>query len=115
MGEIWLLGAVEIAGLIRARVVSVVEVVESFIGRIEAVDPAINAVVTLTAESALDEARAADRSIARGIVDGPFHGVPFTAKDVFDTAGVETRVGLTERVGIVPDGDAVAVARMRRA
>jgi len=115
MGEIWLLGAVEIAGLIRARVVSVVEVVESFIGRIEAVDPAINAVVTLTAESALDEARAADRSIARRIVDGPFHGVPFTAKDVFYTAGVETRVGLTERVGIVPDGDAVAVARMRRA
>ena len=115
VGEIWLLGAVEISGLIRERVVSVVEVVESFVRRIEAVDPAINAVVTLTAESALDEARAADRSIARGTVAGPFHGVPFTAKDVFDTAGVETRVGLAERVGIVPDEDAVAVARMRRA
>ena len=102
VGEIWMLGAVEIAGLIRQQVVSVVEVVESFVRRIEAVDPAINAVVTLAAESALDEARAADRSIARGLVAGPLHGVPFTAKDVFDTAGVETRVGLTERIGLVP-------------
>ena len=49
------------------------------------------------------------------VVAGPFHGVPFTAKDVFETAGVETRVGLSERVGIVPSEDAVAVARMRRA
>jgi len=49
------------------------------------------------------------------VVAGPFHGVPFTAKDVFETARVETRVGLSERVGIVPREDAVAVARMRRA
>ena len=76
-----------IAGLIRQRGVSVVEVVEAFIRRIEAVNPAINAVVTLAAESAISEARAADDSIARGVVAGPFHGVPFTAKDVFETAG----------------------------
>ena len=113
--EIWLQGAVEIAGLIRQRAVSAVEVVESFLRRIEAVNPTINAVVTLAAESAINEARAADRSIARGMVAGPFHGVPFTAKDVFETARVETRVGLSERVGIVPSEDAVAVARMRRA
>ena len=113
--EIWLQGAVEIAGLIRQRAVSVVEVVESFLRRIEGVNPAINAVVTLAAESAINEARAADRSIARGMVAGPFHGVPFTAKDVFETARVETRVGLSERVGIVPSEDAVAVARMRSA
>jgi amidase len=115
MDEIWLQGAVAIAGLIRQRAVSVVEVVESFVRRIEAVNPAINAVVTLAAESAINEARAADRSIARGMVAGPFHGVPFTAKDVFETDRVETRVGLSERVGIVPSEDAVAVARMRRA
>jgi len=64
MDEIWLQGAVAIAGLIRQRAVSVVEVVESFVRRIEAVNPAINAVVTLAAESAINEARAADRSIA---------------------------------------------------
>jgi amidase len=95
--------------------VSVVEVVQSFLERIEQVNPALNAVVTLAAESALEEARAADRSIARGTVGGPLHGVPFTAKDVFETAGVETRAGLAERIGVVPREDAVAVARMRRA
>src|SRR5215210_2679057 len=115
MDELWLHGAIEIAALIRQRAVSVVEVVESFVRRIEAVNPAINAVVALAAESAIDEARAADRAIAGGAVAGPFRGVPFTAKDVFDTAGVETRVGLGERVGVVPSQDAVAVARMRRA
>ena len=78
-------------------------------------NPAINAVVTLAAESAIDEARAADGSIARGVIAGPLHGVPFTAKDVLETAQVETRAGLSERVGIVPSKDAVAVARMRRA
>ena len=112
--EIWIHGAVETAGLIRQRAVSVVEVVESFLRRIEAVNPAINAVVAL-APAAIDEARAADRSLARGVVAGPHSGVPFTAKDVFETARVETRVGLSERVGIVPSGDAVAVARMRQA
>lgn len=93
---------------------SAVEVVESFLRRIEAVNPAINAIVTLAAESAIDEARSAD-PIARGVAAGPFHGVPFTAKDVFETARVETRAGLSERRGIVPTEDAVAVARMRRA
>jgi amidase len=115
VSEIWLHGAVEIAGLVRQRAVSVVEVVEAFLRRIDAVNPAINAVVTLAAESAIDEARAADGSIARGVAAGTFHGVPFTAKDVFETAGVETRAGLIERVGIVPSVDAVVVARMRRA
>jgi amidase len=113
--EIWLHGAAEIAGLIRRRAVSVVEVVEAFLRRIEAVNPEINAVVTLAEERATSEARAADQSIGRGVVAGPFHGVPFTAKDVFETAGVETQAGLSERVGIVPSEDAVAVARMRRA
>jgi amidase len=113
--EIWSHGAVVIAGLIRQRAVSVVEVVEAFIRRIEAVNPAINAVVTLAADSAINDAREADRSIGRGLVAGPFNGVPFTVKDVFETAGVETRVGLSERAGIVTNRDAVAVARMRRA
>ena len=115
VGEIWLLGAVEIGELIRRRRVSAVEVVESFLRRIEVVNPALNAVVTIAAESAVDAARAAERSIARGVVAGPFHGVPFTAKDVFETAGLETRAGLSERLGVVPSEDAAAVARMRRA
>lgn len=115
MEDIWLYGAVGIAGLIRQRTVSSVEVVEAFLRRIEAVNPTINAVAVLAGDRALDEARAADASLARRRALGPLHGVPFTAKDVFDTAGVETSVGIPERVGVVPTEDAMAVARMRRA
>jgi amidase len=113
--EIWLHGAVGIAEVIRERKVSSVEVVEAFLQRIEAVNPTINSVVVLARERAIEEARAADASLARGHAFGPLHGVPFTAKDVFDTAGVETSAGIPDRVGVVPQEDAVAVARMRRA
>ena len=69
VGEIWMLGAVEIAGLIRQQVVSVVEVVESFVRRIEAVDPAINAVVTgtqaATIQSQLNFSRDMEREADR--------------------------------------------------
>jgi amidase len=115
MEEIWERGAVGIAGLIRQRTVSSVEVVEAFLRRIEEVNPIINAVVVLTGDRAIDEARAADASLARGQRLGPLHGVPFTAKDVLATAGVETSAGIPERAGVVPSHDAVAVARMRRA
>lgn len=115
MEEIWLRGAVGIAEAIRERLVSCVEVVQAFLQRIEAVDPTINSVVVLVRERAIEEARAADAQLARGHVLGPLHGVPFTVKDVFDTAGVETSAGIPDRVGLVPKEDAVAVARMRRA
>jgi len=78
MDEIWQRGAVGIAGLIRQRTVSSVEVVEAFLGRIEEVNPIINAVVVLTGDRAIDEARVADASLARGQTFGPLHGVPFT-------------------------------------
>src|SRR5206468_9607893 len=106
---------VGIAGLIRQRAVSSVEVVEAFLRRIEEVDPIINAVVVLTGDRAIDEARDADASLAWGQTLGPLHGVPFTAKDVLDTAGVETSAGIPERVGVVPSHDAAAVSRMRGA
>ena len=115
MEEVWLGGAVRIAELIQARVLSSAEVVEAFLERIEAVNPRLNAVVVLAGERALAEARRADASVARGLPLGPLHGVPFTAKDVFDSAGVETSAGIPERVGVVPAADAVAIARMRGA
>src|SRR3954465_5043354 len=97
VGEMLLDGAVEVAALIRRREVSSVEVVEAFLRRIELVNVEINAVVGLAGERALSEARAVDRSMARSRVAGVFSGVPFTAKDVFETAGVETVAGLRER------------------
>ncbi|MYX37138.1 hypothetical protein GTY85_27615 [Streptomyces sp. SID8377] len=94
--------------------VSSVEVVQAHLDRIEAANPRINAVVTL-ADGALESARAADEELAAGGDAGPLHGVPFTAKDSFDTAGVLTQRGSPIFAGRVPDTDATAVARMKRA
>ncbi|GAA3210886.1 amidase [Dactylosporangium siamense] len=106
--------ATELAELIRTRKASSVEVVQAHLDRIEAADPRINAVVTL-ADGALDAARAADEAVAAGAEIGPLHGVPFTVKDSFDTAGVPTQRGSPIFAGRVPDTDATSVARMRRA
>ncbi|MFE0629448.1 amidase [Streptomyces sp. NPDC058864] len=106
--------ATELAELIRTGKVSSVEVVQAHLDRIEATNPRINAIVTL-ADGALKAARAADEELAAGEDVGPLHGVPFTAKDSFDTAGVLTQRGSPIFAGRIPDTDATAVARMKRA
>ncbi|MFF7213010.1 amidase [Streptomyces sp. NPDC008238] len=104
----------ELAELIRAGKVSSVEVVQAHLDRIEAVNPRLNAIVTLV-DGALEAAKAADDELARGGDVGPLHGVPFTAKDSFDTAGVLTQRGSPIFAGRVPDTDATAVARVKEA
>lgn len=106
--------ATKLAELIRAREVSSAEVVQAHLDRIEAANPKINAVVTL-AEGALDAAKAADEALSAGAGAGPLHGVPFTVKDSFDTAGVLTQRGSPIFQGRVPDTDATSVARMKSA
>ncbi|MDX2705875.1 amidase [Streptomyces sp. PA03-6a] len=106
--------ASELAELIRTGKVSSAEVVQAHLDRIEAVNPRLNAIVTL-AEGALKAARAADEELAAGGDVGPLHGVPFTSKDSFDTAGVLTQRGSPIFAGRIPDTDATAVARMKRA
>jgi amidase len=107
--------ATHLAELIRRREVSPVEVVEAHLERIQAVNPRINAVVTLTAEHARQAARRAGEALARGDELGPLGGVPFTVKDCSDVAGVRSTSGVTWRRDHVPDRDAVVVARMRAA
>ena len=104
-----------LAQALRERVVLSTELTQAFLDRIAEVNPGINAAVTLVGERALAEARLADAALAAGADLGPLHGVPFTAKDVFDTEGVVTAMGLPERSRHVPGRDAVAVARMRAA
>jgi amidase len=96
-----------LAASIRAGERSAVEVVESYLRRIEAVNPRVNAVVQVDGERALAAARAAPA--------GPLHGVPFTVKDNLEAAGIEMAIGSPERVGVVAERDAVVVARMRAA
>ena len=105
---------VEMAGAVRAREVSSVELVEACLRRIETVNPRINAVVRL-APDAVDRARAADAELAHGIAAGPLHGVPFTIKDSLDTAGLVTTAGSVGWADRVPDRDATVVARLKAA
>jgi amidase len=105
-----------LARAIRTRQVSSLEVVRAHLEHIHTVNPRLNAVVFATGESALKQARAADRKGSkRKAVLGPLHGVPFTAKDIFDTAGLPTTAGLRMLRSNIPDRDATVVARMRAA
>lgn len=105
-----------LARAIRTKQVSSLEVVRAHLEHIHTVNPRLNAVVFATGESALKQARAADRKSAkRKAVLGPLHGVPFTAKDIFDTAGLPTTAGLRMLRSNIPDRDATVVARMRAA
>ncbi len=107
--------AIGLAGLLRRREVSAREVITAHIGRIEAVDPAINAIVTRTFESALAQAAAADQAAARGRPVGLLHGLPVAHKDLADTAGVRTTYGSPLFAEHVPERDALVVERMAHA
>lgn len=115
MDEITYASATAIAQAIRDRQVSALEVVEAHLRRIEAVNPALNAVVQVVAARARLEAQAADQALARGDLRGPLHGVPMTIKDSLDTAGVISTGGTKGRAALVPDQDATVVARLRAA
>ncbi len=105
-----------LARAIRDGRLSSEEVVRAHLEHIGAVNPRLNAIVWVTNESAIRQAKAADRHLAkRGFEPPPLHGVPFTAKDIFDTAGVATTAGLRKLKDNVPDKDATVIARMRSA
>ena len=114
-GAIYYKDATELATLIRTKQLSSREVVQAHLDRIAAVNPKVNAIVTLMAEDALKSADAADKLVASGAQLGRLHGVPFTIKDALDTAGV-----LTQRVsrifsGNIPTKDATVVTRFKDA
>ena len=113
--ESWQLSATELARAIRSRETSSQEVIEAHLRRIEAVDPAVNAVVIVMAEQALEAARAADRAIAEGADVGPFHGVPFTVKENIDVLGTPTTQGIKALANGYPARDAPAVERLKGA
>src|SRR4051794_34375196 len=115
LAELTTATATGLAALVASRAASAREVVEAHLRRIEAVNGAINAVVALDAERALAAAGRADTALARGEPTGPLHGVPFTVKDNIAAAGLPMAIGAPERAGVVPDGDATVVARMRAA
>jgi amidase len=99
---------------IREKQLSSEELVQRHLQRIEQINPKINAVVAL-AKDALDQARQADKALARGNLMGPLHGVPMTIKDCFDTAGLVSTWGTMGRKDFVPREDATVVKRLKAA
>jgi amidase len=115
VNPITLSSAGELAAAIRSKKLSSKEIVEAHLERIALVNPKLNAIVQLTAETARKDAAAADAAVARGEIGGPLHGVPMTIKDTLETAGVICTGGTKGRANYVPQADATAVARLRAA
>jgi len=107
--------ASEVAQAIKAKQVSSSEITRLALDRIAQLNPKLNAVVTVLAESAMQRAKQADAALAKGEVWGPLHGVPCTIKDTFETEGVRTTAGAPELKDHISKVDAVAVARLRAA
>ncbi len=110
-----LLPATGQAALVRGRSVSAVELVGAHLDRIERLNPAVNAVVTVVSERALAAAAAADRQSAAGEPLPPLHGLPIAHKDLVDTAGVRTTYGSPSYADHVPEADELLAARLRAA
>ena len=113
--ELWRCSAGELAAIIAKGEVSSVEVVRAHLERIEAVNPSLNAVVVVLADSALEAAAEADRRQAAGGDLGPFHGVPMTVKENLDLVGSATTQGVPAFEAAFPPIDAPVVARMKAA
>ena len=106
--------ATQLAELIRSRAVSPVEVVEAHLQRIQAINPSLNAIVTV-ADNAVESARRAEATLALGEAVGPLHGVPLTVKDTIDTGGLRTTSGSLLRAKHMPASDASVVVRLKEA
>src|SRR5579883_1841486 len=100
---------------IAARELSPVELARAHLDRIQELNPELNAYLTVTPESALQQARRAEREVAAGQSRGPLHGVPFALKDIYQTRGVRTTAGSRLFERWVPDEDATTYARLREA
>ncbi len=109
------LTAVEARRLIGAKKLSASELLESCIGRIEAVDPAVNCMVARDYEGARATAKAADAAVARGDALGPLHGLPVGVKDLENTKGLRTTYGSVLFKDFVPDEDQLIVRSVREA
>ncbi len=112
MSELAFLPALELAEAIRGKRVGCVELLTHYLARVERINPALNAIVVLDRDRAMDRARAADAALARGEVWGPLHGVPMTIKESYDVAGLPTTWGKPELADSRAEANAVVVDRM---
>ncbi|TVL88737.1 amidase [Streptomyces sp. SAJ15] len=113
--ELWQLSAAELARAVAAGDVSALDVVNAHLARVAVVNPRVNAITNLLADSAREAARETDRRRAAGERLGPLAGVPFTVKENIHVAGSATTFGVPRFRGLVPSADAPPVRRLRAA
>ncbi|MCP9949646.1 amidase [Actinomadura madurae] len=113
--EICFASARELARRVRTRELSAREVLQAHLDQIERTNPRVNAIVTLVAERAAEQARAADERLAAGEAPGPLHGLPVAHKDTHATAGIRTTSGSPIFADHVPAEDELVVERIRAA
>jgi aspartyl-tRNA(Asn)/glutamyl-tRNA(Gln) amidotransferase subunit A len=113
--ELFYKSARELAGLIRDKELSPVELVGAVLSRIEKSQPVLNAFITVCGERALVEARAAEQAVMDGKPLGPLHGLPLSVKDLVASEGVRTTYGSQIYRDNVPTRDAVSLQRLRAA
>ena len=113
--EICFLTANELASRIRSKDLSAREVMAAHLAQIEAVNPTVNAIVTLLPEKAMREAGNADDMLARGTPVGSLHGLPVAHKDLVFTRGIRTTFGSPVFRDFVPDENSVIVERLKGA
>ena len=105
----------EISLLLRAGMVSPVELVQAYLERIERLEPQVNSYITVTAALALEQARLHEADLAAGRWRGPLHGVPIALKDNMDTAGIRTTAASAVLAERVPTVDAEVYRRLKDA
>lgn len=100
---------------VQTKEVSSVDLTKACLARIEKLDGRLKAYITVTAESAMEEAHRAEKEIARGEWKGPLHGIPLAVKDLAETAGVRTTAASAVLQHHIPSEDAEVVRRLRQA
>jgi aspartyl-tRNA(Asn)/glutamyl-tRNA(Gln) amidotransferase subunit A len=115
MDDLAFLSIQDASALLKAKAASPVDLAKVCLDRIQALNPSLNAFITVTADAALAEARRTESEIQRGLWRGPLHGIPVALKDSIDTAGVRTTGGSAVFESRVPREDAAVVARLRSA
>jgi aspartyl-tRNA(Asn)/glutamyl-tRNA(Gln) amidotransferase subunit A len=100
---------------LRQRKISPVELTTACLAQIEKLNPCLNAFITITAESALAQARRAEKEIQDGDWRGPLHGIPLGLKDLIDTAGVRTTAASASLKDHIPEHDAEVASLLHKA
>jgi aspartyl-tRNA(Asn)/glutamyl-tRNA(Gln) amidotransferase subunit A len=115
VSELPLLDLAAASRAVQKKEVSPVELTRACLDRIERLNPKLNAFITVTGETALEEASRAEAEIGRGEWKGPLHGIPLAVKDLIETAGVKTTAASAVLKDNVPAADAEVIRRLKSA